>query len=129
MSRAHWLLLLAALPGGCATPQLDPQIVSQVLASAADQVKRCYRLPRGRYSGRHISTRIRVRFGRDGALIGLPRVVEQFGVSPANRQYADEMAQAASLAVIRCAPLRLPPETYAGAWREFDLTFSLGVRA
>jgi hypothetical protein len=34
------------------------------------------------------------------------------------------MAQAAIGAVMRCAPLTLPPALYDNGWAEFDLTFS-----
>jgi hypothetical protein len=34
------------------------------------------------------------------------------------------MAEAASMAVIRCAPLHLPAELYRTGWGEMDLTFS-----
>lgn len=131
MSRAAQMLMLLPLCAGCvrAAPELDPRLVDEVLASAAAQVKRCYRLPKVQHSGRQISTRLRVRFGADGSLVGLPRLVSQSGVSSANRNYAGPMAQAATLAVIRCAPLRLPAEAYAGGWREFELSFSLSVSA
>jgi hypothetical protein len=34
------------------------------------------------------------------------------------------MAEAATLAVIRCAPVRLPPELYRAGWSEMDFSFS-----
>lgn len=34
------------------------------------------------------------------------------------------MAEAASMAVVKCAPLRLPPEFYQSGWRGFDLAFN-----
>jgi hypothetical protein len=124
------LLLLASLAAaGCATAppgEPRPAAVRAVLADAAAQVKRCYRRPRVASDGRQIITRLRVRLGPDGALAGLPSVVAQGSVTPGNRVWADEMAEAASLAVIRCAPLRLPPELYQRVWREIDLTFSPG---
>jgi hypothetical protein len=41
-----------------------------------------------------------------------------------NGAEAPRMAEAASLAVIRCAPLRLPPDQYALIWHSIELTFS-----
>ena len=130
MSRALRLLLLPLLLGqGCAhRPEFDPRLLDEVFASAAAQVKRCYRFPRVEHVARQISTRLRVRFAPDGSLAGLPQLAWQSGVSSANRHHAAAMAQAATLAVIRCAPLRLPPEAYRG-WREFDLSFSVSVAA
>ena len=119
-------LVLAA--AGCA--QLpDPQraealAVHAAIRTAADQVKRCYRSPKVASAGKQISTRLRVRLAPDGTLAALPELVAQGGVTPLNQPYATRMAEAASMAVIRCAPLRLPPELYRAGWREMDLTFS-----
>ena len=123
----RWILLLATgASAGCAlpAPQRDARAVADVLESAAAQVKRCYRAPRVRHGGRQIVTRLRVRFAIDGALIGLPVVIAQSGLTQANGSDAGEMAEAASLAVILCAPLRLPPDLYHRGWKEFELTFS-----
>lgn len=129
--RTILLLLIAGTSAGCTheiADEPDPGIVAGALEQAAAQVKRCYRPPRIRHGGRQIVTRLRVRFASDGALIGLPTVIAQSGVSPANSHHAGEMAKAASLAVIRCAPLRLPADAYRG-WQEFELTFSPSAAA
>jgi hypothetical protein len=97
---------------------------SAVTMAAADQVKRCYRAPRVPTSGRGIVTRLRVRYSADGRLEEAPQIVAQEGVTPENRPYAGPMAEAASMAVLRCAPLRLPPELHRGGWDNFDLIFS-----
>ena len=55
-------------------------------------------------------------------------LVGQVGINDSNGAEAPRMAQAASLAVIRCAPLKLPPEHYGKIWRAFELTFSPVVR-
>jgi hypothetical protein len=75
-------------------------------------------------AGRRIVTRLRVSFSPDGMLAATPELVSQQGVTPENRFYAGPMAQAASMAVIRCSPLRLPAELHRGGWDSFDLTFS-----
>ena len=133
------LLLLAAVTGGCGT--IADQIpvrhvrhaapvraqrtqVDAVLRSAAEQVRRCYRAPRVSSAGRLIVTRLRIRLTPEGQLAGLPTLLYQRGVTAANRSHAGPMAEAAIAAVMRCAPLRLDPELYAGGWREFYLTFS-----
>ena len=126
-SRSTPLLLLAALVGGCAPLPAAPARhvqVEQALQSAARQVRRCYRAPRVSSDGRQIVTRLRVRFTEGGELAGLPILLRQSGVTPANQPYAGPMAQAAIAAVMRCAPLHLPPRLYVNGWREFDLTFS-----
>ena len=121
------LLLATALAGACAP--LPPRAparadVDAALQSAAHQVRRCYRTPRVSSDGRQIVTQVRVRLTADGRLSGLPRLRWQMGVTPANEGYADVMAQAAIEAVMRCAPISLPPDLYAHGWTEFDLTFS-----
>ena len=130
-SRVVLLLLLVALAGGCVLLPAAPARhgeVEQALQSAARQVHRCYRAPRVSSAGRLIVTRLRVRLTPDGQLAGLPILIGQSGVTPSNRTSAAPMAQAAIAAVMRCAPLRLPPDLYARGWSAFDLTFSpLGV--
>ena len=99
------------------------------MQSVAAQVRRCYRSPRISSSGRQIVTRLAVRFNADGSLVGLPAIVSQSGITPQNESEAGRMAEAASLAVIRCSPLRLPPEHYGLVWHSVELTFSRSVRA
>jgi hypothetical protein len=112
---------LIARPRG---PKVDVVKVRAAIDSAAAQVKRCYRHPGVPSAGRSISTRLRLRLAPDGGLTDLPLVVTQSGVTPGNQIFAGRMAEAASQAVMRCAPLRLPAELYAGGWEEMDLTFS-----
>ena len=122
-------LLLAA---GCASapePIVSSPAVGRAVAAAAAQVRRCYRDPTVPTAAMRIITHLRVRYGPDGALIGLPAFVSQQGVTAANQAYAERIADAASLAVIRCSPLRLPPELHRGGWDEFDLTFSHAMLA
>ncbi len=74
---------------------------------AAAQVRRCYRAPRVATVGKQITTKLRVLYASDGSLAAVPAVLSQSGVTPDNRPYASKMAEAAGLAVIRCAPLKL----------------------
>ena len=110
-------------------PRVDLAKVRAAIDSAAAQVKRCYRHPGVPSAGRSISTRVRLRLAPDGGLIDVPMIVVQTGVTPDNRLFAGRMAEAASQAVMRCAPLRLPAELHAGGWEEMDLTFSPSVLA
>jgi hypothetical protein len=95
-----------------------------IATAAAGQVKRCYRSPRIPSVGRQIVTHLRVRYSADGMLEEAPRFLSQEGVTAENRAFALPMAQAASMAVLRCTPLRLPAELHRGGWDNFDLTFS-----
>lgn len=121
-------LLLALLLSGCivgrTTPGPDAQLAARATAMAAAQVRRCYRSPRLGHDARQIVTVLGVRFAPDGTLAELPRVISQSGITPSNRPFAGRMAEAAILAVMRCAPLKLPPAAYAGGWDSFQLTFS-----
>lgn len=65
----------------------------------------------------------------EGHLDGLPVVIAQQGVTAANHGFAGRMAEAAIVAVIRCAPLRFPPELYRQGWQEMELTFSPAAAA
>jgi len=120
----------ALLPPAPSMPvQIDPAAAERALASAAAQVKRCYRSPRIASAGKRIGTKLLVRYSPDGTLVGLPVVLSQSAVTPVNVAYAGAMAEAASLAVIRCAPLRLPAELYEGGWDAFELSFTPAVPA
>jgi len=96
---------------------------------AANQVKRCYRHPKVIRAARMIATTLRVRYAGDGRLIGLPQVARQSGVTPENAAQAGRMAEAASLAVLRCQPISLPADLHGNGWDEFELTFSPGGAA
>lgn len=113
----------AAAPAAAPAPSNKAEL-SAAISAAATQVRRCYRMPRVASAGKQIVTRLRVRYAPDGTLAGLPELLSQGGVTPSNALYASRMADAARLAVLRCAPLRLPPEFYSEGWSEFELTFS-----
>jgi hypothetical protein len=134
MISVRWAIPAAFVAlGGCVhdpgrRSRVDPIMENRVLASAAAQIRRCYRAPRISTSGRHIVTRLAIRLNADGTLAALPVVVAQSGVTETNSGEAPRMAEAASLAVIRCAPLSLPPELYGPIWQRFELTFSPALK-
>jgi len=118
-----------ASPRVSAGARPDPRL-AEVVASAAAQIRRCYRAPPGvGHLGQQITTVLGVHYAPDGSLVGLPELRGQSGVTPENRVYAEQMAQAASLAVMQCAPIRMPAEYYQGGWDMFELTFSFGAAA
>lgn len=136
--RACPALILASVLAACATrppatitvaPGPDRAAVARATQRAADQVKSCYRAPKVIRAARAISTTLLVRYAADGTLIGLPQVLRQSGVTPENAGQARLMGEAASLAVVRCQPIGLPPELHDGGWDEFELTFSPGGAA
>jgi hypothetical protein len=122
----RWVLPVALLASaGCAgqTPEVQA-IAGPALASAAAQVKRCYRTPRVSFGGRQIVTTLRVKMTPEGFPDGLPMIVAQQGITADNRAFAAKMGEAAIGAVVRCAPLRLPAELYHRGWDEIELTFT-----
>jgi hypothetical protein len=104
--------------------RVSAEMARAALDETARQVRRCYRSPRIASAGRQIITRLRVRVAPDGALGGLPEVIEQVGIHPGNQSYASRMAEAAIMSVINCAPYRMPEGFAAGESVEIELTFS-----
>ncbi len=117
---------------GCVPKQVpapaSAAALDEIAQRAAAQVKRCYRSPRIPSSGKQIITRLKVQYREDGGLSALPVVLSQAGLTPANSRYAGKMAQAAGLAVMRCAPVRLPPDKHKEGWSTLELTFSPAAR-
>lgn len=120
---------LAACAGPAARVRAPSPAVGLASAEVAGQVRRCYRSPRVPSEGRRIVTRLLVRYGPDGALIGLPVLVGQQGVTPEGLPYAGRMVEAAKQAVVRCSPIRLPAGLGTRPNKDFVLTFSPQVRA
>lgn len=93
-------------------------------AAIKRQVQPCYELGGlGGTPAMRIVTILRLRFTQDGSVAGTPQVVRQDGVDPSNRAYQQQIAEVARRAVLRCSPLRLPAELYAGGWEDIQFTF------
>jgi len=128
--RGFPMMLTVLVLAGCATaprpetPGPDRRLVAKAVSMAAAQIQRCYRTPRIPREGRQITIVLKVSYSIDGMLTGLPELIAQRGVTPENQLYATRMREAATLAVIRCVPLSLPPELHQGGWDMFELTFS-----
>ena len=133
-ARGASALALLAAAGCAATPTLPVQRLRMsptispetqaLLELTASQARQCYRAPRVSSAGRQIITRLLIRMKPDGMLDGLPELVSQSGVHPGNQNAAPRMAEAAILAVLRCAPYRIPPGLAGGEPIEIELTFS-----
>lgn len=117
-------MLLSACAGASAPVPAKSPAARLASAEIAGQVRRCYRSPRVPSVGRRIVTRLLVRYGPDGRVVGLPTLVWQQGVTEESKPYAGRMIEAARLAVIRCNPIRFPSALSKGRAREFYLTFS-----
>ena len=124
------VLALSIPLSACVQPAARVEALSpmaqRVGALVAEQIRRCYRSPRVPSAGRRITTRLLVRYGPDGALVGLPLLVWQQGITPDSQRYASRMAEASKFAVVRCSPISLPRARTKARARgiEFYLTFS-----
>jgi len=117
----------AGTPAKGASPraaQVSAQAMAGLGGALIRQFKPCYDL--GALAGTpatSIATVLRLRYNADGSVAVAPALVEQTGVTAANRSYAKQIADAARRAVMRCSPVRLPEEIYAGGWDDFELRF------
>ncbi len=102
---------------------VDAQAMAGLIGLIRSQVKPCYTVPAGGTDAQTIVTRLRLRLKPDGSIAVAPEVLQQLGVTPANQPYARQMSEAASRAIQRCAPYKLPAELYEGGWNDFILRF------
>ena len=96
-------------------------------AAIKRQVQPCYDLGGlGGTPAMQIITVLQLRFNPDGSVAGTPQLVEQEGLNDANRRYAGQMIDVSRRAILKCAPLKLPPELYAGGWENITMGFRPG---
>jgi outer membrane biosynthesis protein TonB len=113
--------------GERARAALTGDALNGLAAAIKRQVQPCYDL--GALAGTpamQIVTVLQMRFNPDGSVSGTPHLVEQQGVTDANRAYARQMIDVSRRAVLRCAPLKLPAELYAGGWENITMGFIPG---
>jgi len=96
-------------------------------AAIKRQVQPCYELGAlGGTPAMQIVTTLRLRYNKDGSVAGNPQIVEQTGINAGNRAYAQQIAEVARRAVLRCAPVHLPAELYEGGWDDLNFRFTPG---
>jgi outer membrane biosynthesis protein TonB len=95
----------ASAPHAAAVSQLA---LNGLAALIAQQVKPCYNPPTGGADSASIVTLLDIRMQRDGSVASV-NIDSQSGGNPA---YNKQAGDAAKRAVLRCAPLHLPPELY-----------------
>ena len=108
-----------ALPKGA---RLDARATATLEQAIRAQVAPCWNPPIGGEDVRNMTVLLRIQLNKGGAVMGVPEVLDQTGVTPGNQAYARAFAESARRAVIRCAPLKLPAE-YFDAWKLFELNF------
>ncbi len=112
----------AALPKGPAhATRGDPHASAALAAAILAQVRPCWTPPIGG-GGAKVTALLDVTFNRDGSVAGRPRLASQAGVTAANAGYARAFAEAATRAVLRCSPLKLPADQY-DQWRAVEINF------
>ncbi|QIG81384.1 hypothetical protein [Stakelama tenebrarum] len=109
----------ARCPGPFAGVDIAADVAASLAAELRRQIKPFWKPPEG--TGR-LRTRLRLRFSRDGALVGEPALVSQEGIAEVSDALAQEHARRAIKAVYRAAPFRLPVQYYA-IWCSVDIQF------
>lgn len=109
----------SALPKGV---KLDARATASLASAIRAQVAPCWNPPLGGADVRNMTVLLRIRFAKDGKVIGTPEVMSQTAVTSGNATYARVFAETAKRAVIRCSPLKLPADLY-DAWREIEFNF------
>jgi hypothetical protein len=113
--------------GETARAPISGAAMNGLAAAIKRQVQPCYEL--GGLSGTsamQIVTTLRLRYNKDGSVAGNPQLVEQTGISDGNRAYAQQIAEVARRAVLRCSPVHLPAELYEGGWDDLNFRFTPG---
>lgn len=116
---------VAKSTGKAAAPRaaaISPIAMNGLVALIKSQVKPCYTIPAGGADTTSIISRIRLRLKKDGSIAAAPEVIGNLGVTPTNQPYVRQMNEAATRALQRCAPYKLPPELF-DAWQDLIFTF------
>jgi hypothetical protein len=110
-----------------ATPHTPPQraglenalLIQKLHGDIVKQIEPCWHVPVGAPNAEELKVTLRVFLLPDGALADVPEIVDgQHGQDKFHRIAAER----ARRAVQRCAPLKLPAETY-DIWRQIELVF------
>lgn len=102
---------------------LSPIQVNGLSALIASQVKPCYTIPAGGAGIETIVSKVRLRLKPDGSIKIAPEVIGNSGVNGGNQAYQRQMNEAATRALQRCAPYKLPADLYEGGWEDINFTF------
>jgi len=120
---------LKGVPGGEArgssqnppAARVGPQVAASLRQAVARQLKPHWVAPQGAEADQLV-TILRFSLNRDGSLAGRPTVVDQSGVTAANRAQQARHAEQAVRAVQLAAPFDLPEEYYA-QWKTVTSRF------
>jgi len=104
------------------TARIDPRATATLIAAIRSQVAPCWNPPIGGADAKKMTVLLHLDINRDGSIAGRPGIVSQTGVTSGNADYARAFAETARRAVLRCSPLKLPPELY-DQWKAVEINF------
>ena len=111
-------------PGTSRNPPADtagPEVIAALRSALARQIKPHWTAPQG-VDVDKLVTVLAWSLNPDGSLAGKPVVVQQSGITDANRAQAQRHAEQAIRAVQLAAPFNLPPAYYA-KWKKVSVLF------
>jgi outer membrane biosynthesis protein TonB len=103
-----------ASPKAPAAP--NPQLLASLAQAIQAQVKPCWNPPIAGPGAAKMTVLLHAEFNPDGSAAARPAVVSRTG--PASRPFDDSAIRA----VLRCAPLKLPPKLYP-QWKSVEINF------
>lgn len=86
------------------------------------QITPCWNPPVAEEGVGSLSVMMRIQLDRSGAVSGSPSITAIKGETATNATYARALGSSVRRAVLRCSPLRLPPELF-DAWSDVELNF------
>ncbi|RMF12773.1 MAG: hypothetical protein D6763_00030 [Alphaproteobacteria bacterium] len=98
------------------------RLVADLRSAIRSQVEPCWSVPAGARYAEELTVRIRIYLLPDGTLARPPEVLDGHKVNEPGGDFFRVASESARRAVQRCAPLKLPRETY-DIWRDIELTF------
>jgi outer membrane biosynthesis protein TonB len=102
---------------------LDQARLSATLQAAIRaQVEPCWSVPAGAKEAADLKVHIRVYLLPDGNLARPPEIVDRLRMNMPGESFFRVAAESARRAVQKCAPLKLPAESY-DIWKDTELTF------
>lgn len=108
-----------------AQPQQQSIDTARLTASLQDairsQVQPCWLFPAGAPNAEDLDVRLHISLNPDGSLNGPPVILNQSKVNQSD--YYRVAAESARRAVQKCAPLKLPVDSY-DVWRDIDMNFN-----
>lgn len=98
------------------------QLSASLQAAIRAQVEPCWSVPAGAKEAEDLKVRIRVYLLPDGNLARPPEIVDKMRMNMPGQSFYRVAAESARRAVQRCAPLKLPADSY-DIWSDTELVF------